>query len=362
MNNWSVAADWPGNFWWHALLLMLILIVFLMGTVIIFIWMERRVIARFQARQGPNRAGPFGLMQPVADMIKILTKEDIVPTLSDRFIFWLAPAIAFVPVLMITAVIPLMNGLQLADLNAGVLYITAASSITTLGIFMAGIASNNKYSLIGVMRKMAQLISYAIPLVLALVGLVIVCGSMSVVDIVNAQTIPFALTQPLAFVIFVVATLAEINRTPFDLVECDSELTAGFNTEYSGMKFAMLYLVEYSEVVVASALIATFFLGGWHGPVLPGIAWFIIKVFASFAFILWIRSTFPRLRIDQSMQLAWKGLLPLALVNLLIIALKTVFFPDLPAWVNVPIAMVIAVILILYWAGFLRSRKAVTDG
>ncbi len=353
----AVAPDWPGNFWWHLIILAVVLIAFLLTCVIIFIWMERRVIGRFQARLGPNRVGPFGLFQSFADVVKILTKEDIIPVLADKILFWIAPAIAFVPVLMVMAVIPLMDGLQLADLNVGVLYISAASAITAIGIFMSGIAGNNKYSFIGAMREIAQLISYEIPMVLALAGLVIATGSMSVSSIVEAQTIPFILTQPLGFVVFMVAILAEINRTPFDLVEADSELTCGFNTEYSGMKFAILYLTEYSEAVVGSVLITTFFLGGWHGPFLPGILWFVIKAFISFFFILWIRSTLPRFRIDQSMKLAWKTLLPLALINLFIIAAKTVFLPDLSLWASIPIYIVITLIVILLWARIMRSGR-----
>ena len=353
----AIPADWPGNFWWHLIILTVLLIGFLMTSVIIFIWMERRVVARFQARLGPNRVGPFGLLQPFADVIKILTKEDIIPTLADKVLFWIAPAIAFVPVLMILAVIPLMNGLQLIDINVGVMYIAAISAISAIGIFMSGMASNNKYSLIGAMREIAQLISYEIPMVLALASIVMATGSMSVSSVVAAQNIPFALMQPLGFVIFFVATLAEINRTPFDLVEADSELTAGFNTEFSGMKFAVLYLVEYSEAVIASVLITTFFLGGWRGPFLPGIVWFIGKMFASFFFILWIRSTLPRLRIDQSMKLAWKALLPLALINLFLAGIKTVFWPDLSLWVSVPLFIVITAILILLWARFVLPRR-----
>lgn len=355
--NWSVAPDWPGNFWWHLIILIVLVIGFLMTLVIIFIWMERRVIARFQARLGPNRAGPFGLLQSFADVLKILTKEDIIPTLADKILFWIAPAIAFVPVLMVLAVIPLMDGLQLVDINVGVMYIAAISAVSAIGVFMSGMASNNKYSLIGAMREIAQLISYEIPMVLALAAIVIATGSMSVSSVVSAQNIPFALAQPLSFIIFFIATLAEINRTPFDLVEADSELTAGFNTEFSGMKFAVLYLVEYSEAVIASTLITTFFLGGWRGPFLPGIVWFIGKIFFTFFFILWIRSTLPRLRIDQSMKLAWKALLPLALVNLFLVAVKTVFLPDLSQWVSVPVYIVITAILVLLWARFMLPGR-----
>jgi NADH-quinone oxidoreductase subunit H len=353
----AIAPDWPGNFWWHLIIMAAILIGLLLSCVIIFIWMERRVIGRFQARLGPNRVGPFGLFQSFADVIKILTKEDIIPVLADKIIFWIAPAIAFVPVLMIMAVIPLMDGLQLADINVGVLYISAASAVTAIGVFMSGMAGNNKYSLIGAMREIAQLISYEIPMVLALAGLVIATGSMSVSSIVEAQTVPFILVQPLGFAVFMVAILAEINRTPFDLVEADSELTCGFNTEYSGMKFAVLYLTEYSEAFIGSVLITTFFLGGWQGPFLPGILWFVIKVFASFFLILWIRSTLPRFRVDQSMKLAWKTLLPLALVNLLIVALKTVFLPELSLWASIPAYIIVTIVIILLWARFMRSGR-----
>ena len=353
----TIAANWPGNFWWHLIILTVILIGLIMTSVIMFIWLERRVIARFQARLGPNRAGPFGLLQSFADVIKILTKEDIIPTLADKVIFWMAPAIAFAPVLMVMAVIPLSDGLQLADINVGVIYISAVSAVTAVGIFMSGMASNNKYSLIGAMREIAQLISYEIPMLLALAGIVMASGSMSVSGVVAAQTIPFALTQPLGFVVFIMAILAEINRTPFDLVEADSELTAGFNTEYSGMKFAMLYLVEYSEAVVASVLISTFFLGGWRGPFLPGIIWLVIKMLASFFVILWIRSTIPRFRIDQSMKLAWKTLLPLAMFNLFIMAIKTVYAPGLTNWVEVPVYIVLTAVIIVLWARFMRPGR-----
>ncbi|MCL2140958.1 MAG: NADH-quinone oxidoreductase subunit NuoH [Dehalococcoidia bacterium] len=358
MNNWLISLDNSvGNFWLQFLIMAVFIIAFVMSSVIMFIWTERRVIARFQARLGPNRAGPFGLFQAIADTVKILTKEDIIPSLADRVLFWTAPAIAFIPTLMIMATIPFMNGFQMVDLNVGVLFISAVSAISAIGIFLSGVAGNNKYSLIGAMREIAQLISFEIPMVLSLASLVIACGSMSLTQIVAAQNVPNIILQPLGFVVFMVAILAEINRTPFDLVEADSELTCGFNTEYSGMKFALLYLTEYSEAVVGAALITTFFLGGWRGPFLPGIMWFVVKMIASFMFILWLRSTLPRLRIDQSMHLAWKGLLPLALVNLFVIALKNVFFPDLSLWISVPVYILVSVLVILLWAGFLRKGR-----
>jgi NADH-quinone oxidoreductase subunit H len=365
LNNIQLAAlapDWPGNFWWHLIIVSVLLIGFLMTSVILFIWFERKLIARFQVRLGPNRAGPFGFLQPVADVVKILTKEDIIPTRADKIVFWLAPVVAFVPVLMVLAVVPLQEGLQLVDLNIGLVYIVAVSSISAIGIFMAGFAGNNKYGLIGAMRNVALLMSYEIPLVLALASVVIVTGSLAISDIVAAQTIPFILVQPLAFVIFFVATLAEINRSPFDLVEADSELAAGFNIEYSGMKFAVLYLVEYSEAVVASALITTFFLGAWQGPWLPPVMWFLIKMFGVFTLILWLRSTLPRLRVDQALAFAWKFLLPLALINLVLTAVRVVWMPDLSPWLVILASLIIGAALIIVWSRFFRPGRQAVSG
>ncbi len=358
----ALPPGWPGNFWWHLVLFSLLLIVFLLTSVILFIWYERKLLGRFQVRLGPNRAGPFGLLQALADMIKILTKEDTVPALADKAIFWLAPAVAFVPVLMILAVVPLGNGLQLVDLNIGLVYIIAVGAITSIGIFMAGYSANNKYGLIGAMRNIAMLMSYELPLVLSLASIVMLAGSLSVSGIVAAQKIPFIVVQPLAFFIYFIATLAEINRSPFDLVEADSELAAGFNIEYSGMKFAMLYLVEYSEAVVASALITTFFLGGWQGPFLPPIAWFIVKMFAVFSFILWIRATLPRFRVDMALAFSWKFLLPLAIINLLITAVKVVCLPDLSLWVAVPFYLLVTVFLIIIWPRFFKPERQKSNG
>lgn len=353
----SLAPDWPGGFWWHWLALSVLLIGFLLTSVILFIWFERRVIGRFQVRLGPNRAGPFGLLQAIADVLKILTKEDIIPSKADKLLFWLAPVVAFVPVLMVLAVIPIHPGLELINLNIGVLYIVAVGGIGAIGVFMAGFSANNKYGLIGAMRKVAQLISFELPMVLSLASLVMLAGSLSVADIVAGQAVPFILLQPLAFVIFFLASLAEINRSPFDLVEADSELAAGFNIEYSGMKFAMLFLVEYSEAVVASTLVATLFLGGWRGPFLPPVVWLLIKVFAVFFVILWLRSTLPRVRIDQAIAFAWKFLLPLALVNLAITGLRLVFAPKMASWVVTPASLVITAALILLWSRLFRPGK-----
>ena len=282
----ALPPDWPGNFWLHWVVFSVIILTFVLVSAIAFIWFERRGVGRFQIRLGPNRTGPFGLLQPVADVIKILTKEDIVPAKGDKLVFWLAPLAAFVPVVMIFAVIPFQSGALLADLNIGILYVIAISSVAIVGVFMAGWASNNKYSLIGAMRDVAMLISYEIPLALSIVGVVIIAGSLSLTEIVASQHIPFIFLQPLGFLIFFIVSLAESNRTPFDLVEAESEIVAGYNIEYSGMKFGTLYLAEYAEVIAMSAIMTTLFLGGWQGPLLPPFLWFLIKVFAIFFLII----------------------------------------------------------------------------
>ncbi len=351
----ALPPDWPGNFWLHLVVFAVIILAFVLITAIIFLWLERRGIGRLQVRLGPNRVGPFGLLQPVADVLKLLTKEDIVPAKGDKLVFWLAPLVAFVPILMIFAVIPFQSGALLADLNIGILYVVAISSLAAVGVFMAGWASNNKYSLIGAMRDVAMLISYEIPIVLSIVGVVLITGSLSLTEIVAAQQpIPFILLQPLGFLIFFLGSLAESNRTPFDLVEADSEIVAGYNIEYSGMKYGTLMLAEYAEIIAISALVTTLFLGGWQGPLLPPILWFLIKVFAVFLLSVWIRGTIPRLRIDQVMAFAWKFLLPLALINLLITSFQIVFWPEASPWLIVFLNLVVMAVLVLSWSKFFR--------
>ena len=237
--------------------------------VLAFVYIERRVAGVMQARLGPNRTGPFGLLQSMADAMKILLKEDIVPSNADKVVHLLAPIVAFTPMALIFAVVPFSDGGLLADLNAGILFFVAVGSLTSVGILMAGWSSNNKYSLLGAMRNVASMVSYEIPLVLSLLGVVLITGSLSLNTIVQQQSVPFVLYQPLGALLFFIAGCAEINRSPFDLLEADSELTAGFHTEYSGMKFAIFYLTEYGEALALSAMIATFFLGGWRGPLLP---------------------------------------------------------------------------------------------
>ena len=350
----TLPPDWPGGFWWHWLVFVLIILVFVVVMVMAFIYVERRGLARIQARLGPNRAGPFGILQPVADAIKVLLKEDIIPARVDKLIYWLAPVVAFVPVLMMFAVISFQDGALLADLNVGILYVVAASSVATVGIFMAGWSSNNKFSPLGAMRDIAQVVSYELPLVFAIAGVVLVAGSLSMNEIVRAQNVPFILLQPLGFLIFFMAACAEVNRTPFDLLEAESEIVAGFHTEYSGMKFAMFYLVEYAEVLALSAIAATLFLSGWRGPGLPPVLWFLIKVFAVFFLVFWVRSTIPRLRVDQVMAFAWKGLLPLALLNLFITGAEVVALPQGLPWFMILVNIAVMVVLVLLWSRFFR--------
>ena len=359
LNSTVLAADWPAGFWSHLIIFIVILFVFVIFMAMGFIYFERRFISRFQIRIGPNRVGPFGLFQPVADVIKILIKEDIVPLNADKLIHLLAPIFAIAPAIMVFAVIPFQNGAALVNLNIGILYIVAVSSISTVGMVMAGWGSNNKYALVSAMRVIAQVVSYEIPLALAIIGVVLFAGTLSMNGIVQAQNIPYILLQPLGFLIYFLGSMAEINRTPFDLLEAEGEIVAGYNIEYSGFKFALFYLTEYTEAIAVSTIITTLYLSGWKGPfdtlpVLP-VLWFLIKVFAVFAVIIWVRATLPRLRIDQVMGFAWKCLLPLALINLLITGAQVVFWPNLSQWVIVGVNVVLAAILILAFSRFFRT-------
>jgi NADH-quinone oxidoreductase subunit H len=330
--------------------------------VMAFIWLERRGLGRLQLRPGPNRAGPFGILQPVADAIKVLTKEDIVPVAGDHWVHFVAPLVVFAPAMLVFTVIPfqedggLVRGL-VPDLNIGILYIVAVSSISTIGVFMAAWGSNNKYSLISAFRSMAQVVSYEIPLALAILGVVLAAGTMSLTGIVQAQAVPFIVMQPLGFIIFFIAATAELNRTPFDLMEAESEMVAGYHIEYSGMKFALFYLAEYAYTVGISAIAATLFLGGWKAPwgVGPqvGVLWLVVKILLVFMVILWIRGTFPRVRVDQLMGFAWKFLFPLSLINIFIIAAESLAWPGLPWWLLFP-NTAIALVLVVVWSGLFR--------
>ncbi|MDP2662500.1 MAG: NADH-quinone oxidoreductase subunit NuoH [Dehalococcoidia bacterium] len=280
------------------------------------VWGERRIVARIQVRPGPNRVGPFGLLQPLADALKVLTKEDIVPSKADKWMHFLGPTLCIIPAVMAWAVIPFNDGAILTDLNIGVLYILGVSSLGLVGVFMAGWGSNNKYSLLAAMRTIAQVVSYEIPMVLSVLGVVAIVGSLSMIDIVKAQNIPFIVLQPLGFLVYLTAATAEINRSPFDTMEAESELIGGYHTEYSGMRQAMFYIAEYINLLVVSSIVVTVFLGGWRGPLLPPYIWFVIKMFCLFFFFVWLRGTLPRFRIDQVMAIAWKFLVPVAILNI----------------------------------------------
>jgi NADH-quinone oxidoreductase subunit H len=346
----TLPADWPGNFWGHWILFTLVTIIVVILMVMGFIYIARREIGRMQSRVGPNRTGPFGLLQALADVLKVLLKEGITPAAVDKPIYWLAPIVTLVPVFVVFAVIPFTNGGMLANLNIGVLYVVAISSITTVGMFMAGWGSSNKYSLISAMRVVASVVSYEFPVLISIASVILIAGSLSMNDIVIAQDIPFILLQPLGFLIFFIAGLAEISRAPFDLLEADQEIVAGFHLEYSGIKFALFYLVEYGEAFLLSCLITTIFLAGWRGPILPEWLWFIIKVLIVWFVMVWLWATLPRVRIDQMMALAWKFLLPLAVINLIVTAIEVLALPENMLWIMIPINFAMTAVLILFWS------------
>jgi NADH-quinone oxidoreductase subunit H len=286
------------------------------------VWWERKISAHIQQRFGPMMTGWHGVFQTIMDALKLIQKEDITPAVADRPVFFWAPVIVFTCAFAAYVVIPFGKGLIVSDLNIGILYIIAITTFTVIGLMMAGWGSNNKYALLGGMRSAAQAVSYEVPLVLSIIGVVMVTGSMSMNDIVAAQSgwagfhwnIIF---QPLGFLIYVTAATAEANRTPFDLPEAEQELVAGFNIEYSGMKFAMFFLAEFVNMFTVSAIATTVFLGGWNGPLLPSWMWFLGKTLAMVFLLMLFRWTFPRLRVDQLMEFAWKVLLPLAFVNII---------------------------------------------
>ena len=313
-----------------------ILLIIKLGVVLVALLMvaaylvlvERKFLARLQILYGPNRAGKFGLLQPFADTIKMMIKEDIVPAAADRMIFLLAPAVVAFTALLMFAVVPFGSDLVIAgkkipmvisDLNVGLLFVFAMSALGVYGVALGGWASNSKFSLLGGIRGAAQMISYELALGLSLVPIVMLARSFSLVDIVNAQAdYPFILVQPVSFVIFVLSAMAESKRIPFDLPEAENELGAGYHTEYSGMRFGLFFLGEYVHMQVLGALTAVFFLGGWRGPFLPPVIWLFIKIVFVALIMIWIRGTLPRLRYDQLMSLGWKVLIPAALINIMV--------------------------------------------
>ena len=291
------------------------------------VWVERKLLGRMQVRYGPNRAGKFGLLQPLADLIKLVTKEDTIPGAAEKAIFLYAPGVVAMTSLLIFSVIPFGSSLTLwrrniplviSDLNVGLLFVIALSSIGVYGVALGGWASNSKYSLLGGIRGAAQMISYELAMGLSLVPVVMVAHSFSLVDIVNAQArTPFILVQPVSFAIFFISAVAEIKRIPFDLPEAENELVAGYHTEYSGMRFGLFFLGEYITMVALGALVAAFFWGGWRGPILPPLLWFLLKVLIVVFVLIWTRATLPRLRYDQLMHFGWKVLIPVSLLNIM---------------------------------------------
>ncbi|WP_419955016.1 NADH-quinone oxidoreductase subunit NuoH [Neobacillus niacini] len=315
-------------------LLAVVLLLVVLGFVTYAILAERKVLGYMQARHGPNQlGGKWGLLQTVADVLKLLIKEDVIPKAADRPLFILAPIIAFTPAFMVLATIPFTDKFQFADIGVGLLYYIAVSGMTVFGMVLGGWASNNKYALLGGMRAGAQMISYEIPLVMSVLGVILLTGSLNLTDIVLQQEHGwFILYQPIAFIVFFIASIAELNRTPFDLPESENELVAGYFVEYSGFRFAFFMLTEYVYMFAMSSLITVIFLGGWLPPLdilgfIPGAVWFALK-FSGVVFVyFWLRATLPRFRVDRLMEFAWKVLFPIALANIFLTALiKTLFF------------------------------------
>lgn len=315
------------------ILIKAIVVVFVLitGFAYTLLW-ERKLIGRFQARYGPNRAGPIGYMQPLADVVKLIFKEDFVPRGANRFLFQIAPMISVFAAVSAVAVIPFGDPVEIlgynvplvgADLNIGVLFIFALSGLGFYGLILGGWASGNKYSLLGAARTAAQLVSYEVAMGLSVIGVIMMAQSLSLVDIVHAQqdSVWYILFQPVGFLIFLTAAVAETNRAPFDLPEAESELVSGYHTEYGGLKFAMFFLAEYVNMIIVSALGATLFLGGFAGPFLPGFLWLIIKIVVLLFLFIWLRATLPRLRYDRLMKFGWKILLPIATLNLVVTAI-----------------------------------------
>lgn len=331
------------------LLKITILLLAVLTSVAYLTLLERKIIAWVQSRLGPMRVGPHGVLQPVADAFKLLVKEDITPARADKWIYTAAPIIAMVPALIIFAVIPFgpetnIFGrpvpLYVTDINVGLLYVVSIASVGVYGIILAGYSSNSKYPLLAGLRASAQLISYEVAVTMTLVSMILMAGTLSMVGIVHAQQnagLWYAFVQPVAFFIFLTGSLAETNRAPFDLPEAEQELTGGFHTEYSGMRFALFYLAEYMNMIIVSCVAVTLFFGGWLRPFpnvqalwvldfIPGWIWFVLKTFGFIYLFMWIRATLPRYRYDQLMRLGWKILIPLAIANLIVTAAAKVFF------------------------------------
>lgn len=349
----------------------LVLIIFVLLVDILLVWVERKTVARFQDRLGPNRLGPFGIVQPIADVIKLLIKEDITPRGADKVLYNLAPPLSMAAVLLIWAVIPLSPTKLGADINVGVLYIVSVGAIGTLAIILAGWASNNKYSLVGAFRTVAQMVSYEIPMVIALLVPVLLARSMSISDIVDSQAVWFIVMAPLAAIIFLITSIAEIGRSPFDLLEAESEIVAGFHIEYTGMKFGLFYAAELLHALTVGAVFSTLFLGGWRGPFadqfpLLGVFYLFLKSFIIYYVIMWIKYTVPRIRIDHMMNFSWKFLTPIAIVILVVTAIVEKALEQLSSGQVLPVIristsaalnLLLALIILVLLRKFAQERR-----
>ena len=363
----------PGGLEWLAFAITALAIIGLvingvLGGVIVLIWGERRLFGRFQSRTGPNRWGPFGMLTSVADAIKTMFKEDVVPVDADRILFNLAPILIATPALLVFAVIPFGIGTYVADLNVGVLFIMAVTSLTTLSVLTAAWSSANRIAILSALRSVALLISYEIPMALALVGVIMLAGSLSLGQIVQAQGIPFILVQPLAFFVFFIAAMAEMARAPFDLTEAESELAAGYLNDYASMKFGLFFLAEFMAEISTAAIVTTLFLSGWKGwEPIPSHFWFMAKLILVLFVIIWFRMTLPRLRIDQVLKFAWKGLFELTLINIVVTAILIGIWPQpttaqlwMMAAVNWPVA-IISIWLVSRLLGTAKYEKPSPD-
>ena len=343
----------PGGMEWLAFLLSALVVAAIfanaiLGGVIVLIWGERRLFGRFQNRTGPNRWGPWGTLTSVADAIKTMFKEDLVPAEADRILFNLAPVMIAAPALIVFSVIPVGVGTYVADLNVGVLFIMAVTSLTTLSVLTAAWSSANRIAILSALRSVALLVSYEIPMALALVGVIMLAGSMSLGSIIEAQAIPFILVQPLGFFVFFLAAMAEMARAPFDLTEAESELAAGYLNDYASMKFGLFFLAEFIAELSTSAIITTLFLSGWKGwDPIPSHLWFAVKLILVLFVIIWFRMTLPRLRVDQVLKFAWKGLFELTMINIIVTAVLIAIWPEpsttelwIMAAINWPVAII----------------------
>ncbi len=325
---------------------------FLLIITLYLIWILRKVLARVQDRIGPNRVGGrYGLLQTVADAIKLITKEDITPSGADKLAFNLAPIITVIAALLMWAVIPFAPGLTGADINVGVFYVLAISSVSVVALLLAGWGSNNKYALLGAFRSVAQLVSYEVPMIMALIIPILLASSMSTQTIVESQSVWYIIVVPLSALIFIISAMAELGQTPFDLLDAESEIVAGFHVEYSGMKFSLFFLAEFINAFFMSALFTTIYLGGWRGPgaaeyPLLGLIYFMLKTFLVYLFLIWVRGTLPRVRIDQLLYFNWKFLVPLVLTLILVVAVVAKLIPaDANEWLRAGILLVVNILL-----------------